>query len=101
MATQDVVNTFVTGLQALTAPTANAATITSLQSQIATAQTNLASLQQQLATAIGTDGLLAQALLNQTTAMINRRGFSNAGLTVSPTVVGVTPGVASLGPVNS
>lgn len=94
MATQDAVNTFVSSLQALTTPTANATQIASLQTQIATAQTNLASLQQQLATAMGTDGVLAQAVLNQTTQMLNRRNLQ--GVTINPTAIGPTPGVASL-----
>lgn len=94
MATQDAVNTFVSSLQALATPTANATQIASLQTQIATAQQNLATLQQELATAMGSDGVMAQAVLNQTAQMLNRRGLS--AVSVPMTVVGPTPGVASL-----
>lgn len=53
MATQDVINTAITQLKALTA---TSSAVTALEAQIATTQAQLVSLQKQLATAVGSDG---------------------------------------------
>ncbi len=64
MATQDVLNTAITQLQALLTPPANAAQIATLQTQIVSLQQQLASANQQLQALQGADAQTAQQVLN-------------------------------------